>query len=419
MRDPYDILGVARGASFDEVKAAYRRACKSRHPDMGGSHEDFVELQIAYAFVLEDLKRGYRQREDAQRSEGAGNSRDSAEARTERGFEKAYRDIDAELEELRRAAQAREDTLRTMRARAWEAGEHATWARLTWDDLARFIRGIARSGLKGVALLLAALMGVGSILVEANVVSAILILGSGIGFFFSLALKNDKGGVISAALLLFGVMTVWLPPVRTALFLQPLATISVLVCLGLIFKFVQAGGTVGLMTGGVLALYVIGVIVGDTQRQQPAPAVTRPSQETPRKPTRAEAPSLVMPETRQLSSPRTPQSAPPVIAHSEPSSAPPEPRTLLASKGAVLKFVAGVPYRLKVRTGLTTMLRATQGKAALFSGDEQVSECALEFEFSVRSSETPYQQIEKTIRSCDGDAIFRVDVTRMSIDRRW
>jgi curved DNA-binding protein CbpA len=44
MRDPYDILGVPRGASLDEIKAAYRRACKARHPDMGDSHEAMTEV---------------------------------------------------------------------------------------------------------------------------------------------------------------------------------------------------------------------------------------------------------------------------------------------------------------------------------------------------------------------------------------
>ena len=62
-------------------------------------------------------------------------------------------------------------------------------------------------------------------------------------------------------------MTIWLPPVRSALYLYPLATISVLILLALIFKFAQAGGTVGLMTGGVLAFYVIAVIVESTSRQ--------------------------------------------------------------------------------------------------------------------------------------------------------
>ena len=50
MRDPYEILGVARGASFEEIKAAYRRACLKRHPDMpGGSHEAMVELSAGLA----------------------------------------------------------------------------------------------------------------------------------------------------------------------------------------------------------------------------------------------------------------------------------------------------------------------------------------------------------------------------------
>lgn len=285
MRDPYDTLGVTRGASFDDIKAAYRRACKSKHPDMGGPHEEFVELQNAYEYVLNDLKRGYQQqREAAQSGARAEQAHEFAEAQTARNWEKTYRDIDDELDELRRAARAHEEALRNMRARAWDTGEHATWAKLTWDDFARFVRDIARGGLKGLALLFAALIGVGSVFVDANVVSAIIVLGSGIGFFFSLALKNDKGGVMSAGMLLFGVMTIWLPPVRAALFLHPLATMSVLVCLGLIFKFAQAGGTAGLMTGGVLALYVIGVIIGDTQRQEqelarsPPEMTTKPGQ---------------------------------------------------------------------------------------------------------------------------------------------
>lgn len=398
---------ASRGASFDEIKAAYRRACKSKHPDMGGSHEEFVELQKAYEFVLEELKRGYRQREEARRAERRPGS---ADARTDRGFEKAYRDIDDELEELRRAAQAHEEALRAMRARAWEAGDRATWAKLTWSDLVRFIRTIARSGIKGIALLIAALTGVGSVLVEANVVSALILLGSGIGFFLSLALKNDKGGVMSAGLLLFGLMTIWLPPVRAALFAYPLATISVLLCLGLIFKFAQAGGTVGFLTGGVLALYVIVVIVGDAERGPQSTALDRPSPQAPRSPDQAKT----EPETPSVNEARKPSptpvpSVPPIRARPDPKPMQPEPRTLIASKGAMLKFVAGVTYHLKIRSGFTTTLIATEGSAALFSGDARLSECSRKLEFSAPSSKTPYDQADGTIRSCDGDAIFRVD----------
>jgi molecular chaperone DnaJ len=36
MPDPYQVLGVTKGASFDEIKAAFRRLTKQRHPDLPG-----------------------------------------------------------------------------------------------------------------------------------------------------------------------------------------------------------------------------------------------------------------------------------------------------------------------------------------------------------------------------------------------
>ena len=32
MRDPYDVLGLQRGASYEEVKAAFKRLSMQRHP---------------------------------------------------------------------------------------------------------------------------------------------------------------------------------------------------------------------------------------------------------------------------------------------------------------------------------------------------------------------------------------------------
>jgi hypothetical protein len=409
VRDPYEILGVARDASLEEVKAAYRRACKSRHPDMGGSHEAMVELNTAYAFVLNELKRGYqRQREEATGQDHA----KRADERAQRSWEQAYRDIDEELEEMRRAAEAHEEALREMRVRAWASGDRAAWAKLTWEDLSRFVRGIARSGVKGLALLFAALVGVGSVFVEANFISALILLGSALGFLFSLALKSDKGGIMSAGFLLFGIMTLWLPPVRSALFLYPLATISVLILLALIFKFAQAGGTVGLMTGGVLALYVIGVIVGDTAPHPPqvavrpisvAPSMPAPQASNQQTPTAPITPPLNQSAPASLSPPAQQAAAPPP---------PPEPRTLLASQGALLKFVAGVPYHLKVRTGFTTSLRATQGKVSLTSGDDLAGECVDMLELPMRSGTTPYQEIDRMLRACGADAIMTVSAVR-------
>lgn len=286
MRDPYEVLGVKRGADLDEIKAAYRQTCKARHPDLGGSHEAMVELNTAYAFILNEIKEGYQRQEKQARAQTTAEEAwsDVGEAKRDdkrdNRWRDIYRDIDEELESLRRAAEQYDEQLRTMRRAAWQTGRRTDWAKLTWDDLVRFFTRAARSGLKGVALLFAALVGVGSMLVEANLVSAIIMLGSVSGFALSLALRSDKGGMLSASLLLFGVMTVWLPPVRNALLLFPVATISVLILLALIFKFAQAGGTFGFMTGGVLALYVIAVIVGDTSRQSTG-VTTAPSSQAP------------------------------------------------------------------------------------------------------------------------------------------
>ena len=34
MRDPYEVLGIQRGATDDEIKKAYRAKCKRWHPDL-------------------------------------------------------------------------------------------------------------------------------------------------------------------------------------------------------------------------------------------------------------------------------------------------------------------------------------------------------------------------------------------------
>jgi curved DNA-binding protein CbpA len=54
-RDPYEVLGVQRGASREELHDAYRRLVKLHHPDRnGGSAEStrrFQEIQQAYDAV--------------------------------------------------------------------------------------------------------------------------------------------------------------------------------------------------------------------------------------------------------------------------------------------------------------------------------------------------------------------------------
>jgi DnaJ-class molecular chaperone len=61
MRDPYEILGVSKGASEGEIKSAYRRQAKKLHPD-ANKHDPkaasrFAELNAAYEIVGDDKKR--------------------------------------------------------------------------------------------------------------------------------------------------------------------------------------------------------------------------------------------------------------------------------------------------------------------------------------------------------------------------
>jgi molecular chaperone DnaJ len=61
-RDYYDVLGLKRGASQDEIKAAYRRLAKAHHPDCNPENrteaeEKFKELSEAYEVLADADKR--------------------------------------------------------------------------------------------------------------------------------------------------------------------------------------------------------------------------------------------------------------------------------------------------------------------------------------------------------------------------
>ena len=60
-RDYYEVLGVGKDASADEIKKAFRRAAVEHHPDRGGDEAKFKEINEAYE-VLKDASK--RQRYD-------------------------------------------------------------------------------------------------------------------------------------------------------------------------------------------------------------------------------------------------------------------------------------------------------------------------------------------------------------------
>lgn len=59
-RDYYEVLGISRGASKEEIKSAFRRLARKYHPDINkeaDAEEKFKEINEAYAVLSDDQKR--------------------------------------------------------------------------------------------------------------------------------------------------------------------------------------------------------------------------------------------------------------------------------------------------------------------------------------------------------------------------
>ncbi len=59
-RDYYEVLGVQKGASADELKSAFRRLAREYHPDVSddpNAEEKFKEINEAYGVLSDDQKR--------------------------------------------------------------------------------------------------------------------------------------------------------------------------------------------------------------------------------------------------------------------------------------------------------------------------------------------------------------------------
>jgi len=66
MSDPYQVLGVPRGATEEEIKKAYRALSRKYHPDANVNNpnkaqaeEKFKEIQAAYQQVMKEKTGGY------------------------------------------------------------------------------------------------------------------------------------------------------------------------------------------------------------------------------------------------------------------------------------------------------------------------------------------------------------------------
>ena len=61
MNNPYEILGVNKNASQDEIKTAYRKLAKKYHPDLNpndkNAAEKLKEVNEAYSILSDETKR--------------------------------------------------------------------------------------------------------------------------------------------------------------------------------------------------------------------------------------------------------------------------------------------------------------------------------------------------------------------------
>ena len=87
MRDPYDVLGVAKTASQEDIKKSYRKLARKLHPDLHPGDKQaesrFKEVSVAYDLLSDPKKR---------QAYAAGEIDASGNPRPERTFYRSYAD---------------------------------------------------------------------------------------------------------------------------------------------------------------------------------------------------------------------------------------------------------------------------------------------------------------------------------------
>jgi hypothetical protein len=348
--DPYATLGLLRGVSLRQVRAAYKALAMDNHPDQGGSAEAFRAINEAYETILAELQSGAGAQTKSKTSDQEKKSPEDETAQRQKQDDAA--DIKDERERLRREAEARAKQARSQGAESGTTGRASGNARTIDGSFSDLIEKLLRSGLRGIATIVSALLGFGALLLEFNIVAILLLLGALIGVAVTQGFKLNRSGLV---------------PIGAAVFI-----------VALLFNSLTHQNV--------------------PPKNVQAPVVTEVSQ----------------PKVLQPASPKTISPAPslPTPQKDTSSPVPSEIRLLRAAPESVLKIANGITYRILLRTGATTRLTASSGSVAIINNDGRRGYCSTTFNFPVASDKSPWSEMGPLVQACDGaDVILLASIS--------